>query len=194
MSSLSSKTTIYHFQVILEQTTKYVSPRDGRNAVTTEIFKVLEHGVRRPLLTQARSKVDRGDLWLGTDVGGSDIDISSDLITPDVCLMIYMLAHRLHLRMYTTSWVNGRELTYFFRVVSPIHTSHVLVVEVSLTVFGEDVAGRPLYPPGSGALRCVRIRRSVQLPHVREHLFEYSGNLLIATVHFYSLNPRRYDL
>ena len=73
LSSLSSKTTIYQYQVNLEQRTIYVSPRDSRSRSTTQTYKILERGTR-PLKTPVKIPDDQISLWSGTDVGGHDVD------------------------------------------------------------------------------------------------------------------------
>jgi len=51
----------------------YVSPRNGRTIRTTEMFQIVEHGIK-PSRAQPRPPINQGALWSGTDLGGSDID------------------------------------------------------------------------------------------------------------------------
>jgi len=51
----------------------YVSPRNGRTTSTTEMFKIVEHGIQ-PSMAQARPPTNLGALWSGTEIGGNGID------------------------------------------------------------------------------------------------------------------------
>jgi hypothetical protein len=44
--------------------------------------------------------------------------------------------------------------------------SHYLLAEVYFSIWGEDAAGRQLPRGGPGAMRVIKIRRPLVLPHV----------------------------
>jgi hypothetical protein len=138
-------------RLTFSQTHIITSPRDdGSKPITsTRNFILIEEG-KRPPKEHIHTGKDAPCLWKGTDAGGKS---TGEL--------------RIESKGRLPNDDHGRPST-LPGLVTPIKVSHTIVVEVWFSVYGETEEAKPMYKPGPGGVRVLRIQRAVIVPSVSE--------------------------
>jgi hypothetical protein len=159
ISSIPDTATIFAARLLLAQSHTIISPRDeegdSNKIASTRHFTIAEAG-KRPPPGHAHPDHHYPALWRGAAVPSGKDKPGKEKPPSSGDLLIDVKGRLPSDIVARPSSLPG--------VITPIHVSHNLVLEVFFTVWAEDDRGGKMRIPGPGGLRMLRVSRPAIVP------------------------------
>jgi hypothetical protein len=168
---ISSKTTVYSFNVSLFQTHSILSPSapPGTRLLIVNRRVTARRG-KTPELHRVHPEPTFPALWRSKAAGGTDEDV-----------LLVDLVDRVEENDF---WIRPSTLPRYVRhpqhyvtrysVITPIRAYHYLDIDTYFPVYGKGPRGEPMRYAGPGGLQIMRVRRRTMLPPASSQGFPQS--------------------